>query len=739
MSDQKITLLHSGGKFLFSSQKDFSTIPNIQRLRTANGDLLWGFEDLYPQAAVTFTYLKALGPVTATGPAAALAKRIVSVPQAITDASVIDNNSDLFKFSPYSHQVDAILKMLHYDRLALLFEQGLGKTYITLMYLALKRRLDERDYKMLVVAPKIVGPNWLREARKYTGLRGELLLGSQVHRDKVKESLSRLEWDFIITTYDVLGNAKSNQKNGRATKEAKIDYWTDMPAGRRSMFTQSFVRKNLLEPEQAAYLLKAKPESEKERKELWQTLSKVAKTLNSTEAVKYQNVYSDLEFLKTMPYDILVLDEASRIKNHKSARTQAVEALADKARYRYHLSGTLCNGNPVDMYAPFRLLNTKLWTGFAEFENKYIRYSPYNKHVITGYKNFDDLKLRIDPYKFEMKRQECLSQPERVIQDVDVTLDEHLQALYNSIAHKETTSVTVNGLVINTATSAVKISKLSQLMSGFLYPTMTIDHFKWCDSCKNILECLSADRYPWHDKCLRKEEHGMTSAPKLEPIVFGNSKLLALEEDLEDSHEKTIIWCWYQTDKDRIRNLLEKKKIKYITADAKNCDAIFESDPSIRVFLGQTSQGIGITLNTATRMIYYSHGMVLEAWLQSIDRNYRIGQEQKVLVRNYVDSGAVEATILRLLEHKVDVKTFLQNSIECFTCEHQLKCVGNNIEVYSEGCIHFDKRATAEEKVSIAIQPYKVLGVTGRESTWRDYESDEDFDLPNSFTIRTVE
>ena len=46
--------------------------------------------------------------------------------------------------------------------------------------------------------------------------------------------------------------------------------------------------------------------------------------------------------------------------------------------------------------------------------------------------------------------------------------------------------------------------------------------------------------------------------------------------------------------------MLTKKGIGFVTPETKDCTRKFNTDDSIRVFLGQTVQGIGITLNAAT-------------------------------------------------------------------------------------------------------------------------------------------
>lgn len=717
-----INLTYAQDKFLFASEDDFSKVPNIKRIKLTNGETCWGFDDVYPQSAVTISNLKLTHTVKALAPAVPRAKEIVTLPTKLTEHTFLDQYHDLFKVSPYAHQVDAILRLLYYDRLAILFEQGLGKTYIALVMHSIKQRMMGRRLKMLAVAPKIVAPNWLREASKFTYLKGFPLYGEAKEREQCKKDIkdSNGDWDFIITTYDVLGNSKSSEKGMRASKDAKMDYWLSIGGISRNMHLGTMARKAGLTPEEIEYLKNIQSDgTQKQRNKLWSVLRKGSKLLQSKSVMDHQMVYSDLEFLKQQDFDVAVFDEASRIKNHKSSRTIASFQLSTNIKYRYHLSGTLCNGTPSDFYAPFSLLNDRLWSGWTDFEKKYLVKDKYNEHIIRSYKNLDDLKLRTEPYMFSANRADCIDLPERSIIKVQVYMDSDVVGLYNEIVKTENNLLALPTVVnkgekpktyyINTSSVAVKITKLHQLVSGFIIPTHDDEAFKVCNKCKHLVNCVSntfTPIYPWSDSCKMRDEHGITKKPDMPVIKYDCSKIKMLESDLEDSSEKTIIWAWYRHDLYNIRELLNSMNIKFIEAGEKDCDLKFQDDPTIKVFLGQIAQGIGITLTQATRTIYYSHGLVLEHRLQSMDRNYRIGQKEKVLVLDYVDENSIESDILFLLDHKIDVKEFLQERQLCVECLKKAHCVENGITMYSKDCLHYGRREHVENKRGLHVEVY---------------------------------
>lgn len=699
---EKLIIDSKGSKLFFESTKDFSAYDDMQRYHNS-GKVVWAFDDLYPQAGKIITSLRKDYKVEATRNSVETIKRIVKTPDLIEDHTFLDQFS--FKVAPYAHQVGAILRMLYYDRLAIIFEQGLGKTYIALVHLAIRQQILNRRIKMLVIAPRIVAPNWIREASKYTNLKGILLHGNGPQREKIRETIaSSDDWDFISTTYDVIGSGQSTNSSGKATKDAKLDFWLKANRRTREMYLLPHSRRGALTQKSYDYLLDCPADgSKKTRAAVWDALKPIQKFLKGPGVLACQQEYSDLEFLKKQNFEVICFDEASRIKNWKAARTQASVALASKCRYRYHLSGTLCNGNPADFYAPFTVLNDRIWSSYTYFMHRYFTYNPHIKHMITGYKNLVEMKELVEPYKYAMTRDQCIALPERLILKIHTPIPEELVDLYDSIVAKST--VQIGDKIIRCGTPIVKLTKLSQLMSGFVFPSSNqVLEEKWCKGCSNLLMCVDKDIRLTSEECIRKEEHQITDMG-LQAITLSTHKLDQLEEDLDASDEKTIIWAWYRYDLDVISELLNKKGITYVTASEKNCDKTFE-DPNIRVFLGQTSQGIGITLNSATRMIYYSHGFPLESRLQSMDRNYRIGQTNKVLVLDYLDENSLETDVLFLLDHKIDVKTYLQSKMECFACSNVVACHERGLGPTSPECKYVQQVASLEKKQAIGIKPY---------------------------------
>lgn len=649
------------------------------------GKIVAMFSARYPMSLVGARVFKILYPKgKATPKAIEVVKQAKEAEQSVKDCALIATMEKDFRIAPYAHQREAIEHMLHFKRLALLLEQGLGKTYISLMATDCFRRMGI-PHKSLVICPNIVFPCWLNDAAKFTNLRFLPYKGDPFEREKQRKRFETEDWDCALTTFDMLLDKP------RTSMAVYQGLWEEMGAHRQKEYANLWLKHGLVDNKQFALLVTPKKTKSWPQKcgEIMASLPHSFLPLKEyLEAVKGS---SNIGFLKELPFSNLIVDEASRCLDHQSQRSMAVDALAKKADRVYLLSGTLCVGRPTDMFMPMNILGHDIlgmdWTKFVK---SFCRTARSNSHIITGYKNLPALKLRIDPHVLAKTRIECLDLPKRVFTRRYYELSKEMRKLYNQIAENDLIKVGEN--TIATPSPLIKIAKCLQVLNGFIYYNETGE---LCNDCDHLLECI--------EKGIRQGGKGckVPDAPKAQRETWRlktNPKLELLLEDLRDSAlEKTIIWAWHQEDLLAIRELLIKEKIRFITADVENSAGQFEANDNIRVFLGQTSQGIGITLNSATCTIYYSHGAALEPRLQSMDRNYRIGQTRPVVVKDYLSKGTVEESLVNLLEHKTDVKKFMQERVQCFTCDNFTDCQKENIPYLGAGCAWYGYRMSAEQ------------------------------------------
>lgn len=649
------------------------------------------FSGTYPMALYGARLFKKIYPDgKATSAAVEVYNKLKAVEDEIANFHYVNQLEHTFKFAPYQHQKEAIEKLLHYERLALLFEQGLGKTYIALMAIHCLKELG-LGTKSLVICPAIVFPSWLCEIQKYTSLVAVPYKGNPDERRKIREQITNTDWDIVVTTFDML-----IEKKGTPFAVYEI-LWKKLTTTERKCYVNRWLEGKIINSDQAAVLLGDQGKASWLRS--CASIIKKVPTFQLPFAAmqKAKLSESSVAFLEKLPFDNLVIDEASRCLDPISQRSKAVDKLAGKSKRCWLLSGTLCVGRPTDMYMPMNLLDRKILnSNWTKFKSNFCVMAKSNPHIITGYKNLDDLKCRITPHIFARTRSECLDLPERIFQKRYYSPTLEMVRLYNEVVDSDEIRIGDSTQVV--AEQLVKITKCLQILNGFIYYD---EDALFCAKCDHILDCIARGITQGSKNCKVPEA---TPVKRKVVKLTKNPKLELLREDLADCvNEKLIIWAWYEEDIKAIKKMLEIEGISFITARDENCAQKYETDDSIRVFLGQTAQGIGITLNAASCMIYYSHGAALEPRLQSMDRNYRIGQKKTVVVKDYLARGTIEETLVNLLEHKKDVKEFMQASYECIMCDCCVPCLEAGIKYLCEGCKYHDERLNAEKKAHLTL------------------------------------
>jgi SNF2 family DNA or RNA helicase len=319
---------------------------------------------------------------------------------------------------------------------------------------------------------------------------------------------------------------------------------------------------------------------------------------------------------------MVIVDESSRIKTPSAKRTKEIVKLGANVAKRLILTGTPVTQSPFDVYAQFKFLSPTIFhKSYLCFKHKY---GIFTKKYTTGgatyeellaYQNLDLLKAEVKKHAFIITKEECLDLPAKVYQVDSVELSNEQKKHYTEVQELLRTIINDDELLLkNTLT---QIIKLQQITSGFLK--------------------------------LDDETH----------IIDGiNPKLKRLEERLEESTGKVIIWTRFKAEVDLVASLLNKNEAVFYTGETSKEDreqavVRFQTDDTCRYFVGNPSTaGLGLTLTAASTVIYYSNSFSLEDRLQSEDRAHRIGQDKSVLYIDLVAKDTIDEQIKRALEAK---------------------------------------------------------------------------------------
>jgi SNF2 family DNA or RNA helicase len=563
----------------------------------------------------------------------------------------------------YAHQLDGLAELLYHYRWVLQWEMGTGKTKVVV------DAVNILKCKTLVLCPLIALDNWKQEIALHSGNElSTLLIDGASRKKKLAQIADAPNYDIIVCSFDT----------------ARIYGTPRLYPAAIKLF-----QRNMRFPHPALKKILIGVNSEKIQKSYSQKWLFGQKPKQIREEINAL-IGGQPQWLFDLPYDTIVADESHRIKRIQSARTKICLQLSQKATRRYLLTGTMAQGDPRDLYPQLNFLAPYLvpenWDKYCE---KYLVKSPWNDKITVGFQNLHILNDRVSGISSEKKLTECVDLPERRFETVYFNLSPSQRRDYNNVVSTNKIE-RADGEPVEIANSAIKISKLLQLCSGFVYVPA---ESKICDTCEHVRRCVADAIQPGASRCVnsaaeRTKIHQSLRYPD-------NPKVSVLSELLEDilTTSKVIIWAAFEQELDDVADLLDRKKWGYVRVDGSNTKHIkkweskFNSDPECVVYLAQISTGIAITLNAAGYTVYYSRDWSLDNRQQSLFRNFRIGQDKKTVVYDICARGSIEMQQLTALQRKTDISKLLTEQTDCTLCNRYHDCIDNGIAPWTSECV----------------------------------------------------
>lgn len=338
--------------------------------------------------------------------------------------------------------------------------------------------------------------------------------------------------------------------------------------------------------------------------------------------VNYESAWRLEKELLAYDADLIIADEAHKIKENRTAQSKAMHHLGDKARYKLLLTGTLITNKELDVFSQYCFLNKEIFgTSFYAFRNRYFDMCGYGNHIPVFRKQMmNEFLQKLHSVAYRVTKAECLDLPQITEEIRTVELEPKAMKLYK---HLEKESFLDLG---NSEVSAVnvltKMLRLSQMTGGHL-----------------------------------TDDEGDTTA-------VSTVKLDALSDILDTmlaEDKKLVIMARFVPELNDIQKLLEKKNIGYASVRGGISDRAeeirrFQEDADCRVFVGQiAAAGLGITLTAASTMVFYSLDYSMSNFEQAKARIHRVSQTENCLYIYLIAKNTVDAKILRSLRDKVDL------------------------------------------------------------------------------------
>jgi len=343
----------------------------------------------------------------------------------------------------------------------------------------------------------------------------------------------------------------------------------------------------------------------------------------------YQTALRDVDFLKEIDFDYIILDESQQIKNRKSKIFNAITKL--KSKYKISLSGTPIENSLSDLWSQMQFINKELLGSYSFFEKEFLK--PVEKY--NDEDKLIQLKKIVKPFLLRRTKGEVEKNlPELMIK---IHYSEMLQEQKKLYAKEK--SAARNYLL--------KIFDEKQGKYKF-----------------EILKVLNRLRQLANHPLLEDENYSYESGKFNDIMTYW--------EDIHKAGHKVLIFSSYVKYLNILKEEFERRNIRYSflsgeMSQQKRKREIedFNSNDDISTFLMSIKAG-GTGLNlTAADYVF-----ILDPWWnptteqQAIARAHRIGQDKKVIAVKFITHDTLEEKILQLQQRKSRLAEDILNNNE---------------------------------------------------------------------------
>lgn len=336
--------------------------------------------------------------------------------------------------------------------------------------------------------------------------------------------------------------------------------------------------------------------------------------------VNYEQMLRDsLDVNVKLKPDVVILDEAQRIKNWNTKTAQAVKRL--QSRYAFVLTGTPIENRIDELYSLMDFLNPALLGPLFRFNREFYELDDRGRPV--GYRNLDQLHARIKPFMLRRRKADVETElPERTVRTFFVPLSREQKDRY--VEHEAQ---------VARLASIARRRPLTQEESEKLLRELAMMRMV-CDT----------------NYILDAKEKACPKLSELEKI---------LEECQKNSDVKVLVFSEWERMLELARTLCERLGMGYalhtgsVPQRRRRAEILlFKNDPNCCVFLSTDSGSTGLNLQNASVVINCDLPWNPARLEQRIARAWRKHQTRSVTVINLVSEGTIEHRMLETLASK---------------------------------------------------------------------------------------
>lgn len=336
--------------------------------------------------------------------------------------------------------------------------------------------------------------------------------------------------------------------------------------------------------------------------------------------VNYEQMIRDaLEVNARFRPDVVVLDEAQRIKNWNTQTAQSIKRL--KSRYAFILTGTPIENRIDELYSLMDFLEPRALGPLFRFNRDFYQFDERGRP--SGYRDLARLHERIAPYMLRRRKSDVETElPDRTDRQHFVKLTPKQQQMYDD--HYDV------------------VARLASIAK------------------RRPLTKQEQDRLMIHLSMMRMV---CDTTYILDPDVRDCPKLAELEKVIEECRDndgvKVIVFSEWERMLELVRELCQRLKIGFawhtgsVPQQRRRAEInAFKGDANCRVFLSTDSGSTGLNLQNASVVINCDLPWNPAKLEQRIARAWRKHQTRAVTVINLVAEDTIEHRMLETLANK---------------------------------------------------------------------------------------
>ena len=339
--------------------------------------------------------------------------------------------------------------------------------------------------------------------------------------------------------------------------------------------------------------------------------------------ISYGICRTDLEFIDTFSPDLVIIDEAQRIKNWKTRTAQSVKKISSE--YAIVLTGTPLENKIDELHSIVEYIDQyKLGPLFRFLFNHQIL---DDQGKLKGYKNLREINTTLIDILLRRTKKEIIDQlPRRIDKNFFVELTKEQETDHDSY-----------------------YDIVSQLVNKWMRQRMLSESDR-----EKLFMALNCMRMVCDSTYILNENTNYGN--KIDELKE------LLSELLQSPDNKIVIFSQWKRMFELVVKELEKFKIPFVylngdipSKQRKEIIDLFQETPEIKIFLSTDAGGVGVNLQSANILINLDipwNPAVLE---QRIGRIYRLGQKKHVNIFNFIARKSIEHRILYLLDFKKSV------------------------------------------------------------------------------------